>query len=223
MTNTYAAIFDMDGVLVDSYRAHYRSWLAMAQEAGLYFTEEDFGRAFGRTSPEIIATYWGNDRFTAEEIAALDQRKEQAYRDLIARDVPAMPGLRPLLDRLAQAGFKLAVGSSGPPENVDLVLDGLAIRPLFGAVVTGADVARGKPDPEVFVKAAQRLGLAPAQCVVIEDSPPGVQAAHAAGMVAVGLTSTGRTPAVLADADLVVGSLPEITPERLRALIDAGR
>jgi beta-phosphoglucomutase len=138
---------------------------------------------------------------------------------LITQDIPAMPGVVELLKSLRGAGFKLAVGSSAPPENVNFVLDGLNIRSLFDAVVTGGDVLRGKPDPQVFLLAAQRIGLNPRQCAVVEDAPPGVAAAKAAGMVAVGLCSTGRKREDLIQADTVVNSLGELSPEFFRDLI----
>jgi len=220
MNGSYAAIFDMDGVLVDTYRAHYRSWLAMAEPEGQSFSEAEFAQTFGRTSREIIATFWGRERLSEAEIAALDARKEAAFRQFIAADFPAMPGAQQLLDSLHQAGFALALGSSGPPENVDLVLDRLGARRLFSTIVTGMDVTRGKPDPQVFLIAAERLRMPPARCAVVEDAPPGVAAARAAGMASVGLTSTGRTRESLAAADLVVGTLGELSAEVLRKLID---
>jgi len=213
-----AVIFDMDGVLIDSYQAHFKSWLAMAEPEGFTFTEQEFARTFGRTSREIIALLWGNGRLSEEEIAALDDKKEEAFRWVITLAFPAMPGVNRLLGDLHDAGFALAVGSSGPPENVDLVIDRLDARPLFGAVVNALDVTRGKPDPQVFQIAAERLDADPKRCVVIEDAPAGIEAAHAAGMAAVGLTSTGRTRQSLADADLVVGSLAELSPERIGTL-----
>jgi beta-phosphoglucomutase len=219
MDNPLAAIFDMDGVLVDTYRAHYRSWLALAEPEGIRFTEADFARTFGRTSREIIAHFWGRDRCDDARIAELDRRKEAAFRRLIEADFPAMPGAGELLKSLRAAGFRLAVGSSGPPENVSLVLDGLGARELFGAVVTGDDVVRGKPDPQVFLVAAERLGVAPGRCAVIEDAPAGVAAANAAGMTSVGLLSTGRTRKDLAAAREVVASLSELSPKMLRHLI----
>ena len=197
----------MDGVLVDTYRAHYRSWLELAEAEGLSFTEAEFAATFGRTSREIIAHLWGDDRYDDAQIAELDRRKEAAFRRMIEADFPAMPGAGELLRSLHNAGFRLAVGSSGPPENVALVLDRLEARDLFEAVVTVEDVTRGKPDPEVFLIAAKRLGVAPAACAVIEDAPAGVAAANAAGMASVGLLSTGRKPEDLAAADLVVRSL----------------
>jgi beta-phosphoglucomutase len=214
-----ATIFDMDGVLVDTYDAHYRSWLAMAEPEGLSFTRQEFTTTFGRTSREIIDTFWGMGRFSDKEIAELDARKEAAFRQIIAGDIPVMPGVQHLLESLRVEGFKLAVGSSGPPANVDLVLDGLGIRGLFDTVVTGGDVARGKPDPQVFLLAAQRVAIPPERCAVVEDAPPGVSAALAAGMTAIGLCSTGRTRESISQAHLVVDSLNDLTPELIRELI----
>ena len=216
-----AAIFDMDGVLVDTYRAHYRSWLEMAEAEGFHFTEAEFASTFGRTSREIIAHFWGEGRLDDAQIAELDGRKEAAFRRMIESDFPAMPGVGELLRSLRSDGFRLAVGSSGPPENVVMVLDRLEARDLFEAVVTGEDVTRGKPDPEVFLIAAKRLGVPPARCAVIEDAPPGIAAANAAGMTSVGLLSTGRRPDDLASARIVVQSLDELSPQVLRELITA--
>ena len=217
--NAQAVIFDMDGVLVDTYRAHFQSWVELAEAEGLHVTEAEFAATFGRTSREIIARLWGDNRYDDAQIAELDRRKEAAFRRAIEVDFPTMPGASELLHSLHNAGFRLAVGSSGPPENVALVLDRLGARELFEAVVTGEDVTRGKPDPEVFLTAAKRLGVAPAACAVIEDAPAGVAAAHAGGMAGIGLLSTGRTPADLIDADLVVRSLSELTPQVLHDVI----
>jgi beta-phosphoglucomutase len=219
MHDPLAVIFDMDGVLVDTYHAHYQSWLMMAERENLHFTEAEFAPTFGRTSREIIAHFWGDGRYDDAEIAALDAQKEAAFRQLIAQNFPAMPGAKELLAALHENGFRLAVGSSGPPENVAMVVEKLAAQNLFGAVVTGMDVTRGKPDPQVFLLAAQRLGVPPARCVVVEDARPGIEAAHAAGMKAVGLVSTGRTRAELAAADLLAATLEELSPEVFRGLI----
>jgi beta-phosphoglucomutase len=220
MSEKYAAIFDMDGVLADTYHAHFQSWLMMAHRAGLTFSEAEFAPTFGRTSREIIAHFWGRGSCDDARIAAMDAEKEKAFRDIIENDFPAMPGVHKLLANLHAAGWKLAVGSSGPPENVEMTLDRLGNRGLFGAIVTGSDVKRGKPDPQVFLLAAERLGASPSRCVVIEDARPGIAAARAAGMAAVGLVSTGRTREELAAADLVVNSLNEISPEILGEVID---
>jgi beta-phosphoglucomutase len=191
----------------------------MAGKAGLDFSEDDFAQTFGWTSREVIAKLWGERRFSEARIAAMDAEKEAAFRRVIQEEVPLMPGAVGLLESLRREGFRLAVGSSAPPENVNLVLDWRNLREWFDAVVTGADVARGKPDPQVFQLAAERLGVSPAGCVVIEDAPAGLAAAAAAGMARVGLLSTGRTRAALADADLLVASLGELSPKVLRGLI----
>jgi beta-phosphoglucomutase len=216
MKDRSAVIFDMDGVLVDSYHAHYLSWLHMAQPSGLTFTEAEFGATFGRTSREIIEHFWGKGRFSGEEIALMDAAKEAAYRAIVACDFPAMPGAKETIVALHAAGFRLGIGSSGPPENVDLALDRLGIRPWIGAAVTGQDVTRGKPDPQVFLLTAERLGVHPARCVVVEDAPAGIAAAHAAGMAAVGFVSTGRTREGLAEADCLIRAFRELTPELIR-------
>lgn len=214
-----AVIFDIDGVLVDSYEAHYRSWHRLAVENGRAYSEAEFAKGFGRTSREIIAETWGDMSLTDDQVRQLDERKEAIYRDLIQHDFPAMPGARGLIRALHDAGFLLAVGSSGPPENVDLAVELLGITPLLQAMVSGRDVTKGKPHPEVFLKAAERMRADPERCIVIEDAAAGVQAAHAGGMKCVGLVSTGRTPDELAAADLVIARLDQLSPTKLRSLI----
>jgi beta-phosphoglucomutase len=220
--NHSGAIFDMDGVLIDSYWAHFKSWQALADDTGRAMTEEEFARTFGRTSREVITEVWPDKRFSSNEVAALDRKKEDAFRRLIEEEFPAMPGAKELIHRLSDEGFDVAIGSSGPPENVQMVLDRLAVAGLVQAVVTGADVRRGKPDPQVFQVAAERLGKHPGQCVVVEDAPDGIRAARAAGMAVVGLASTGRDRQALSFADLVVDSLEELSPQTFRELMERG-
>jgi beta-phosphoglucomutase len=216
-TSSRAVIFDVDGVLVDSYRAHLESWVQVAREHGLEITEEQFAKTFGRTSREIIGEFWGED-LSAEQMRVIDDRKEALYRDLIRAHFPAMDGAAQLVGALHAGGVRLAVGSSGPPENIDLSLERLGCRDAFEVVVTGRDVTRGKPDPQVFLIAAERLGVTPSACVVIEDAPAGVAAARAAGMRCVALLGTAPAER-LAAADLVVASLRELDPARIAALL----
>lgn len=215
MTRT-TVIFDVDGVLIDSYQAHYQSWLKMFAEHGVSFTEAEFRKTFGRTSHDIIAALYGAE-LSDNDIRAWDDRKEALYRDIIRESFPAIDGAPELLDSLHAASFRLGVGSSGPLENIALTLACLQRAALFGAVVTRIDVTRGKPDPQVFQIAAERLGAQPAECVVVEDAPAGIEAANRAGMASVALTGTA-TRAELAHALLIVDSLRELTPERLRNL-----
>ncbi len=212
-------IFDMDGVLVDSSEAHFESWQAIGQEVGIAMSREQFAATFGRTSREIIREFWPALATSDAAIAEVDARKEAIFRESLARDFPAMDGAVELIDALSATGFALAIGSSGPPENVALVLEKLRRRDKFRGVVTGMDVTRGKPDPQVFLLAAERIGLPPARCVVIEDAPAGVAAAKAAGARCIGLASMGRDPQSLAQADWVVGSLREISTPKINQFI----
>lgn len=217
-----AVIFDVDGVLVDSYHAHFESWQALAAEHGIEVTEEQFARTFGRTSRDIVLELWPEPPGDAA-VRALDDRKEALYREIVGRRFPAMDGAAELIESLLDDGFVLAVGSSGPPPNVDLVLATLG-RSSFAVTVTGHDVERGKPDPQVFLVAAERLGVDPSACVVVEDAAAGIRAARNAGMASVALVSTGHTVDELRGAgpDLVVRSLRELTPAALRGLRSGG-
>ncbi|HWB10787.1 MAG TPA: HAD family phosphatase [Pirellulales bacterium] len=211
-------IFDVDGVLVDSYGAHFKSWQQAAAEFGFSITEDEFAQNFGRKSHETIAERWGN-RLTSQQVSSFEHRKEALYRDIIRRDFPAMNGAAELIDAWRAAGQLLAVASSGPPENVAIVLDQLGRRDKFQAVITGADVTRGKPDPQVFLLAAEGLRIAADRCAVIEDAPAGIAAAKAAGMVAFGLVSTGHTWESLSQADHRVASLRDLSPPQIAEAI----
>jgi beta-phosphoglucomutase len=211
-------IFDVDGVLVDSARAHFSSWRALARESGFELGEAEFATTFGQTSRDILRRFFPAADLTEARIRALDARKEALYRNLVRGRIPVMPGARELVDALRGAGFRLAVGSSGPPENVALALEGLGRPEAFDAVVTGRDVHRGKPDPEVFQIAAQRLGIAADRCAVVEDAPAGIEAARSAGMLAIALVSSGRSEEELRPAgpDHVLTRLDRLDPEHLR-------
>jgi beta-phosphoglucomutase len=214
-----AVIFDMDGVLIDSYAAHFESWRQLYRELGMEYSEEAFAADFGRTSGDILRRTVAGE-LTDERIRQLDNRKESLYRDMIRRDFPAMDGASDLLDALAADGFRLGVGSSGPPENIALSLEMIPGGERMSAVVTRADVTRGKPDPQVFQIAAARLGVPPARCAVVEDAAHGIEAANRAGMKSIALTGTMSRDA-FDDANLVVESLRELSPSRIRELLGA--
>lgn len=209
-------IFDMDGVLVDSGPAHLKSWQVLAREIGAGdIPAERFTAVFGRTSADIITAVFGSR--PPYEIKCLDDRKEAIYRELIRGRVPVMPGAVDAVRRLHAAGMRIAVGSSGPPENIELVCAEMGLHPYLSGIVTGRDVQRGKPDPQVFELAAERLHIELSRCVVIEDAPAGVEAAHRAGMTCIALT--GSYPAVrLASADRVIESLDALTSELVQSL-----
>lgn len=221
-TEKLGLIFDVDGVLVDSYWAHFESWQIAAGEFGFQVAEDEFRQNFGRKSHETIVERWG-DQLTAEQVSQFEQRKEAAYRDVIRGDFPGMDGARELIDAWHAAGHLLAVASSGPTENVEIVLDHLARRGRFSSVITGDDVTRGKPDPQVFLLAAAGLKLPVGRCAVVEDAPPGVAAAKAAGALAIGLVSTGHTWESLGAADHRVRSLRDLTTERIADWVEQRR
>lgn len=216
-----AVIFDVDGVLVDSYQAHFASWRQLYAELGRDYTEAAFAADFGRTSRDILRRTLGPG-ITDERIAALDQRKESLFRDVLRADFHAMDGAAELIGALSANGFAIAVGSSGPPENIALSLEKLGCAAKVDAIVTGADVTRGKPDPQVFQLAAERLGMPATSCAVIEDAVHGIEAANRAGMTSIALTGT-VTREKLASADLVVESLRELNPDAIRKLIGRER
>ena len=206
-------IFDMDGVLVDSGPPHKESWRAVARQYGIDLTDEAFERTFGMSSREIVRKIWG-PQITDEEVRQIDDEKERIYRDLIRNNVPLSLGARETVARLAQAPYVLAVGTSGPPENLELVLRASGLGPYFAATVNGLEVSHGKPAPDIFLKAAERAGLATQDCVVIEDAPVGIQAACAAGMKAIGYVGTHPAERLRdAGAVRVVEHLTDITPE----------
>jgi beta-phosphoglucomutase family hydrolase len=219
MPHQLAVIFDVDGVLTDSYDAHFQSWRRLFADIHQDFTEDQFRSTFGRTNRDIFGELYGG-QMDDEEMRRLGDRKEEYYREIVAKTFTPLPGAVQLIDALDAAGFKLAVGSSGPPENIQLTLDKLGRADRFSAIVTGRDVTRGKPDPQVFQLAASRLSVPPAQCAVIEDAPQGIEAANRANMTSIAVTGTA-TRQKLAHARLVVDSLTELSPQQIVALIDA--
>jgi beta-phosphoglucomutase len=210
----HAALWDMDGTLVDTAEMHFRAWEIVCREQGRPFSRADFAATFGRRNPEIIAVLFG-DRFDERRTAELGERKEVLYREEAARrGVGLLPGVRALLEGLHGAGFRQAIASSAPRANLDLILRLTGVEAFFGAVVGMEDTERGKPDPQVFLVAAQRLGVAPERCVVLEDAVAGVQAARAGQMKCIAVRFVGHHPAAAlrdAGADLVVPTLEQVT------------
>lgn len=218
----WGVIWDMDGTLVDTAALHFAAWQELARELGRPFTWEDFWATFGQRNPEILRRLFG-EQLSAAQLAALGARKEELYRAAARRGVPLLPGARALLAGLRAAGARQALGSSAPRANLDLILDLTGTRPYFDAVVSMEDTTRGKPDPQVFLLAAQRLGLPPARCLVLEDAPAGVQAAQAAGMKCVAIRGQRQDAESLraAGAARVVASWEEVHPQMLLDLLRA--
>ncbi|QDT14642.1 HAD family hydrolase [Alienimonas californiensis] len=213
-------IWDVDGVLVDNYTPHLESWQKTAEKFGVSYTEEDFQSGFGKTSREHLKENFGAS-MADEQIVEVENDKESLYREMVAENFPAMPGARELIQALKDADFKIALATSGPAANLMLAVRLMKLQPFLSAVVSGNEVAKGKPDPEIFLKAAKSCGVKPTRCVVVEDSRFGVEAAKAAGMGCLGLLSTGHEAAELEAADRVVESLEGLTADDLRALLPA--
>ncbi len=214
----FGVIFDVDGVLIDSYRPHRESWRRMLAKDGLTLTDEAFHESFGRVNQEIVEMLWDR-KLPQERIDEIDVTKEALYRELVEHDFPAMPGAAELIRSLHAAGIPLAIGSSAPRENVDVVVNGFDIGSILSGVVCKNDVRRGKPDPEIFLRCAEKLNLPPNRCVVIEDSVFGIEAAKAAGMRCVGFMSSGHRIDEYTNVDKLIHSLSELTPDVLRHLI----
>ena len=187
---TQALLFDMDGTIVDNMAFHTQSWITFFERRGQTIDADAFFRATaGRQGGEIIRSYLG-EGLTDEEVGLLNHEKESVYRELYAPHLKAVDGFDALISAAKEHGVKLAVGTAAPPANVAFTLDGLQLRQHFDAIVGAADVARGKPHPDVFLEAAARCGVAPENCIVFEDAPLGVEAARRAGMRCIVLTTT---------------------------------
>jgi len=183
-----ALIFDMDGVLIDSNPLHRAAWAAYNRRFGLETTEAMQQSMYGKRNDEIVRNFFGD--LPEEEVMARGAAKEKLYREMIAGKVESIlvPGLLTFLEMYRAA--PMAVATNAEPENVAFILDGGGLRKYFRAVLDGQQVQHAKPDPEIYLRAAQELAVAPDNCIVFEDSHSGIQAARAAGMRVIGLCTT---------------------------------
>jgi HAD superfamily hydrolase (TIGR01509 family) len=196
MPRPLAAVFDLDGTLVDNMSFHGEAWVALARRLGSDATRHDFEKTWaGWTSAEIIPLLLGRPPEPGE-VARLAEAKEEEYRAAFGPRLAALAGLVPFLDRLHAGGVRLAVASAAPRANRELVLDGLDLTRRFEVVVGPEMVARGKPFPDLFLEAARRLGVPPERCVAFEDAVNGVRAARAAGMAAAGILTAHEAEAL---------------------------
>lgn len=185
-----AFIFDMNGTMVNDMHYHELAWYnVLVNRLNAPLTLEQVKHEMYGTAAEMFARVFGKGRFSDEEVEAISRQKEATYRAEFLPDLKAINGLENLLERARACGIELAIGTAAPKENVDFVLDNLGLRQYFKAIVGPEDVAQSKPHPDVFLKAASRLGITPELCLVFEDAPKGIEAAERAGMQAVGITS----------------------------------
>jgi beta-phosphoglucomutase family hydrolase len=211
------AIFDWDGVIVDSSSHHEESWERLARETGFTLPEGHFKKGFGMKNEFIIPNvlHWSK---RPEEIQQLSFRKEALYREILLEwGIHPLPGVTEWLAELKRHGIPCAIGSSTHRLNIETILKMLAFKDCFKAIVTAEDVSHGKPDPEVFLTAAERIGLNPSRCIVFEDALVGIEAAHRAGMKVVAVATTNPIEALNA-ADLAVHRLDELSVEQIAAL-----
>ncbi|MEK3879473.1 beta-phosphoglucomutase [Paenibacillus sp. FSL M7-0420] len=206
-----AAIFDLDGVIVDTAKFHYQAWRRLAEELGFAFSERENEQLKGVSrmeSLELLLRAGGITDLTAEHKEDLASRKNEWYKEYLQTLTPAdvLPGVADFVGQLRSQGIRTAIASAS--KNAPLILEKVSIRPLFDAVVDGNSVTRAKPDPEVFLQAARLLGADPAGCCVFEDAAAGVEGAVRAGMRVVGIGDSG----LLARAHLIVTSFEQLEP-----------
>ncbi|WP_308662870.1 HAD family phosphatase [uncultured Alistipes sp.] len=201
-----AALFDMDGTLVDNTLAHMRAFEIFCARYGVTGWKEKLSQAFGMGNDDIMRLIMPAELIRERGLASLAEEKEAIYREIYAPEIRPVKGLVPLLESLRAAGVRCAVGSSGCRANVDFVLEKCRIGEFFDARISGDRVTRCKPDPEIYLTAAAALGMAPADCVVFEDAKAGIESARRAGVGRVVALATTLPREVLereTDADVI--------------------
>jgi beta-phosphoglucomutase len=210
-----AIIWDLDGVIIDSEEDHRKAWQRLAHETGKEFTDAQFAITFGWRNDAIIPTVWG--AVSADELQALADRKETYYREYVRETAAFLPGVQELMSALHDAGYPQALGSSAPIANIEQVKEVLGLGRYMNTLVSGETVPHGKPAPDIFLKAARELGVAPDHSLVIEDAVAGIAAARAGGMFSIAVAGERQLPG-LQVANIVVHTLTEVTIERIQAL-----
>ncbi len=213
-----AVIWDMDGVIADTAAYHYKAWQETFRKRGIEFTEEAFRRQFGQRNDTIIRRVMGKT-ISPEQVEAIAAEKEADYRRRVARNVRPLPGAIELMKSLRAQGIKMAIASSAPMENIQLIIRSLGIDSYFQAIVCGQEVTEGKPSPQAFLLATRKLGVRPQDCIVLEDAVAGVSAAKKAGMKCLAITNTHPRISLKA-ADLIVDTLQAVNVSDLAALFN---
>jgi beta-phosphoglucomutase len=213
-----AVLWDLDGTLVDSAEHHWIAWREVMAHEGHPVTPEVFTSSFGHRNDTILRGLLGPD-LSDEEVDRIAGAKEALYRRLVReRGLDLLPGARMWLERLKGSGWRQAVASSAPTANIEAAMDAIGVTALFEALVSADEVGVGKPDPAVFLAAADRVGVPPGRCVVVEDAPAGLEGARRAGMRCVGVLSAHHPELV---ADLVVPSLESLSATAFEDLLGA--
>lgn len=209
-----AVLWDLDGTLADSREYHWRSWCEALAAEGVTVRKADFLASFGQRNDAILRSWLGND-IAADRIVRIGDAKEECYRALIRKSgLAPLPGAAEWVRALHQAGWRQAIASSAPRLNVSVMRTVLGFDELIETYVGAEDVHVGKPDPEVFLTAAERLGVTAARCIVVEDAAAGIEAARRAGMRSIGVGDSE-----LSGADVVVASLAQLPADAFENLI----
>lgn len=209
---TRAALWDLDGTLVDSLGLHWRAWLEIAAAEGLPLTYEQFENALGRRNDELLVAWFGS-RFDAGTRERIGLAKESRFRELVREHgLTPLPGAGEWVARLRANGWKQAIATAAPRANLDAMLAATGL--VFDAHVAAEDVVNGKPDPEVFLTAAARLGVPPDRAVVVEDAVLGIRAGRAAGIKTIGVNARPLT-----EADVAIASLADLPPDAFDRLV----
>lgn len=210
-----AVLWDMDGTLIHSGHYHFFAWRDILAKEDYHLTEENFALTFGQRSDEALRYYFG-DSISAKKIDEIIIAKEQCYREMVStQGIILAPGAQDWLIKLKSQGWYQVLATSAPLLNVEAILAVIDIGHFFDAIVAGEDVPKGKPDPAVFYTAANKVSVPTHRCIVLEDAPVGIEAAHRAGMPVIGILSTHPT----LTADFVVNSLEDLPPDIFERLL----
>lgn len=214
-------LFDMDGVLVNNLEVHRAAFAEFFRRYGVERSFDELSRVFGKGNDDIMGELMPKEVVERVGVRELGYEKEAIYREIYAPIIEPQPGLLAFLAEAQEAGLRSAVGSSGYRVNVDFVLDKCRIRSYFEAIVAGDEVTRCKPDPEIYLTAAAKLGLKPEECVVFEDAEAGIEAAKRAGIKVVALATTfSREFLEGTEADAIVDDFGEVSVEMLQQLLE---
>jgi len=212
----YAVLWDMDGVLVDTGDFHYQSWKETFEEIKVPFSREDFRKTFGMNNAGILEWVFGR-KPEPEEVSRISDKKESLFRELVKGKAEPLPGVLTWLRQFQDWSIKQAITSSAPPENIEVLVAELKIGEFFDEIVSGFDLP-GKPNPDIFLKAAKKLQILPEKCIVVEDAIAGVEGAKKAGMKCIAVTTTNPASA-LEKADFIFDNLGEMSKEDFLSLL----
>jgi len=215
--NSVAVIFDMDGVIIDSNPYHKISLRQFCEKYGYHLSDGELvSKIYGRTNKDWIASLFG--ALTKEELTNYGEEKEALFREVYKNDISALKGLPEFLKSLKDKNIPIAIGTSAPRSNVDFVLSHTGLEDYFSVILDESDVVKGKPDPEIYLKVAVRLGFDPSRCIVFEDSLSGVESARRAGAKVVGVATT-HSFEELSHTDFIIQDFTGLDPSTLIASV----